>query len=73
MSTRIMVPPHLPLAGLAPGCPTRSPSLWDLGSNDNIIGLKKARMFTERAAQFGHALKVMNLSRILYVNGVGAG
>ena len=46
--------------------------LVDLGSNVDIIGPKEARKFMEEAQQYGHALQVMTLSRILYVNGVGS-
>eukprot|EP00959_Pyramimonas_sp_CCMP1952_P261844 5475239-Pyramimonas_sp.AAC.1 len=47
--------------------------LLDIGSNINIIGLKTAQTFERVSRSHGHDIKKLNLSKRLYVSGVGHG
>eukprot|EP00959_Pyramimonas_sp_CCMP1952_P468097 9492657-Pyramimonas_sp.AAC.1 len=48
-------------------------ALLDIGSNINIIGLKTAQTFERASPSRGHAIKKLNLTKRLYVSGVGHG
>eukprot|EP00959_Pyramimonas_sp_CCMP1952_P015163 320975-Pyramimonas_sp.AAC.1 len=46
-------------------------TLLDTGSNINIAGLKTAQTFERVSRSHGHDIKKLNLSKRLYVSGVG--
>eukprot|EP00959_Pyramimonas_sp_CCMP1952_P324060 6782266-Pyramimonas_sp.AAC.1 len=45
--------------------------LLDIGSNINIIGLEAAQTFEQASRSHGRAIKKLNLTKRLYVSGVG--
>eukprot|EP00959_Pyramimonas_sp_CCMP1952_P100839 2109431-Pyramimonas_sp.AAC.1 len=47
--------------------------LLDIGSNVNIIGLRTAQTFERAPRPRGHGSKKLNLTKRLYVSGVGHG
>eukprot|EP00959_Pyramimonas_sp_CCMP1952_P264614 5532669-Pyramimonas_sp.AAC.1 len=46
---------------------------FDIGSNINIIGLKNAQTFKRASRSHGHDIKKLDLTKRLYVSGVGHG
>eukprot|EP00959_Pyramimonas_sp_CCMP1952_P466784 9490540-Pyramimonas_sp.AAC.1 len=47
--------------------------ILDIGSYIDSIGLKKAQTFEQASRPHGHAIKRLNLTKRLYVSGVGHG
>eukprot|EP00959_Pyramimonas_sp_CCMP1952_P442845 9270485-Pyramimonas_sp.AAC.1 len=47
--------------------------LLGIGSTVNVVGLKTAQTFERAPRSHGHGIKKLNLSRRLYVSGVGHG
>eukprot|EP00959_Pyramimonas_sp_CCMP1952_P298554 6244912-Pyramimonas_sp.AAC.1 len=47
--------------------------LLDIGSNINIVGLKKAQTFERASRSRGHDIHKLNLTKRLYVSGVEHG